>query len=69
MNPAWIGTLVATLVTVALAMLALGVGLLFGRNGLAPGSCGRLAGGPCACAPGAAVCAREETPPGEGDAL
>lgn len=68
MNPAWIGTLVATVVTVAIAMLALGLGLLFGRDGPEPGSCGRVAGGRCACTPGAAVCAREETAPRQGHA-
>ena len=49
----WFGTLVATLVAVALAMLGLGVGLLLVGRPLR-GSCGGT-GGACLCNPRSAV--------------
>lgn len=48
-------TLAASLVAVALAMVALGIGLVLGRRPLT-GSCGRAAGEGCACDPRTRAC-------------
>ena len=53
MSEAWLGTFVPTLLVVGLAMLAMGVGMLFGRRAPA-GRCGSPAG--CACDPRRRAC-------------
>jgi len=58
MNGAWLGTFVATLFMFAVAMLALGFGLLAGRRPLR-GSCGG-AGGGCLCDPRDGPCNASE---------
>ena len=50
MSSAWLITLAATVLAVAVAMLALGVGLLFGRRGPCA-SCGGNGGRSCPCLP------------------
>ena len=56
----WLGTFVATLIVVGLAMLGLGVGLLTLDRPLR-GSCGRT-GSACLCDPGNLPCDALEDP-------
>ena len=51
---AWLGTVVAAVIGVAVAMFGLGLGLLLARPPLR-GSCGGT-GGPCLCDPGQRTC-------------
>jgi hypothetical protein len=55
MSGALLSTLVASVVAFMLAMLALGLGVLMGRQPLT-GSCGRRAGEACPCDPRARTC-------------
>jgi hypothetical protein len=55
MSGTLLATLVASAVVFALAMVALGIGLLVGRRPLT-GSCGRATGESCRCDPRTRTC-------------
>lgn len=56
---AWIGTVVVTTVVTVTAMLAMAIGVAFGRRQPA-GTCGGAAGDGCLCAPHGRRCKGQE---------